>query len=132
MEITLSNSLKATFYGRKSLQTEKVLKVCDVGAKNRGAVSARWGDECMIKLRIDQELVYIVLSLHPPNARRVKKILFNGGITKLLMNTTYVVYHKTAYWWNDEIGEALLNSIKEEVAPSIYILTHAKNEKKSQ
>jgi len=132
MEITLSNSLKATFYGRKNRQTEKVLKMCDVGAKNRGVVSARWGNECMIKLRIDQELVYVVLSLHPPNVRSVKQMLLDGGVARLLENTTYVIYNKTAYWWSDEIGEVLLNSIKEEVAPSIYILTHGKNEKKPQ
>jgi hypothetical protein len=129
MEIKLSNALKATFYDKNPPQAEKVLKLCDIAAKNRGVGLARWGTECVLKLRVEQELLYIVLSIDPHTAQKVRKILRNGGIASLLRNVTYVIYHKTAHWWDNETGEALLDSIKENVAPSIYVLTHGKKQK---
>ena len=117
--VVLPNGIKAVFYDSRSVGTERILKVCE--AKNRKA-EKYCKHRCLLKVGIGYELVFLVLSIYPPTEKTIAKILSLEGLRGILDRTTFIVYRDTAYWWYEETGKILLNSVERRVPPEVCAL----------
>jgi hypothetical protein len=127
--IAVDNDLKVTTYPVSHPAVHEVVRLCDEYLLLKGAFRTQDTPlvstatyTCIVKVELLLAEIYLVMSITPPTAGEVKRILRHGGINGLLENIMYLIYKGRVCQWEETRGKYLTGSIKARVSPEIYPL----------
>jgi hypothetical protein len=130
--IVVDSDLKVTTYPLDHPAVREVVRLCDkymlrnwrpeIRDTSLIALISNATYACIVKVQFLSAEIYLVMSITPPTAAEVKRLLRYGGIDELLVNIIYLVYRGHVCYWADPQGKTLMGSIKERVSPEVYAL----------
>jgi len=126
--IAIDNDLKVTTYPVSHPAVHEVVRLCDehllrkMWSKTSYTPLVNTTYTCIVKVELLLAEIYLVMSITPPTAGEVKRIIQCGGIDELLENIMYLTYKGRVCQWEETWGKYLTGSIKARVSPEIYTL----------
>jgi hypothetical protein len=121
--ILLNPNLRITYYQKLHPAVKEVVDLCNQEAQRLIEIFLTKDPSiCIFKVELATWQLHVVLSIAPPTASKVKRILKHGGLDEVLSHALYVVYNKRACWWSFRDGKNLIASIKSGILPEVYAL----------